>query len=314
MRIVALDTHVTDFDGLGFDAFQAHGEFISYPRTTSAEIVERSRGAEALIVNKVVLARDVVKQLPELRYIGITATGTNNVDLHACQERSIRVTNVVNYSTHAVAQHAFAMILSHYSKLAESFADVASGAWQRSIDFSMPRVGISELAGRTLGIIGFGSIGKKMAEIATAFGMRVLIAAIPGREYRESRPSIEDLFSESDIVSLHCAFSPATEKLVNAPRLARMKPEAILINVSRGGLVDERALSEALATGRIAAAYLDVLSSEPPSSDNPLLSSPRAFITPHIAWAARESRERLIDEAVKNLEAYLRGVPRNVVA
>ena len=314
MKIVALDTGVADFDGsIAWDDFEKSGKFSRYPRTAPEEVVGRSVAAEAVIVNKVQFMRPILEKLPLLRYIGITATGTNNVDLVCAGERGIAVTNVPAYSTESVTQLVFAFLLEMSCRVGDYQREVAAGEWVRSPDFCLAKFSTWELDGKTLGILGYGAIGKRVGEVAAAFGMRVLKAALPGRSCGSDRLPLEPVLAQSDAVTLHCPLTAETRQLINERALALMKPTAVLINTGRGGLVDERALAAALHEKRIAGAAVDVLSSEPPAADNPLLSAPNVVITPHIAWTTQEARKRLISEAAKNLQAFLQGQRRNRV-
>jgi glycerate dehydrogenase len=316
MKIVVLDGHAANPGDLGWDALEALGEVTVYPRTAPDEVVERAAGAQAALTNKTLLPADVLGQLPELQYIGVLATGTNVVDLDAAGQRGIRVTNVPGYSTPSVAQAVFALLLELTNHVGHHARTVREGRWTASEDFAYWDIPIRELAGQTMGIVGYGTIGKRVAAIAAALGMDVIAhTRSPIPEGQLARPvDLETLLAESDVVSLHCPLTPETTELINAERLARMKPSAILINTGRGGLVDEQALAKALNAGRLAGAGLDVLSSEPPSADNPLLCAENCVITPHQAWASEASRRRLLDEAAANLRAFTEGAERNVVA
>lgn len=313
MKIVALDTHVTDFDGLSWQALAQLGELQCFPRTSREQVLERASEAEALIVNKVLLDAELFSKLPSLRYVGVTATGVNNVDLLAAKEQGVVVTNVAGYSTDSVAQIVFAYMLQHQNAVTSFNQEVQSGAWVRSEDFCFHSRTTFELSGKVLGIVGYGTIGKRVAELARAFGMQVVIGNTPGREASSERLSLSELFQVSDFVSLHCALSEHTEGFVNKALLAQAKTSTVLINTGRGGLLNETDVATALNEGRIAHAYLDVLSSEPPAANNPLLSAENVTITPHIAWATKEARERLVEEVAKNLSAFQSGEPRNVV-
>ena len=317
MKIVALDSYAADFDGLTWDELERAGTLVRYPRTAPPELQERAAGATALIVNKVRVTAQVMDLLPELRYVGITATGTNNVDLAAAHERRIAVTNVPAYSTSSIAEMVFAFILAYSAKVQSYDQLVKAGEWERSPDFCVPRFPAFELQGKTLGIIGLGKIGQRVAEIADAFGMNLLIGKLPGRNYENKsagpRVSLKELCRNSVFISLHCPLTNETEKLVDASFLAEMKGSAMLINTSRGGLIDEQALADALASGRIACAAADVASEEPPSPSNPLLKAPNLILTPHIGWSTKEARKRLVDETGKNFTAWMRGEMRNRV-
>ena len=286
-----------------------------FDRTPANAVPERARGAAVVLTNKTPLPRAVIGALPDLRYIGVLATGCNVVDLAAASERGIPVTNAPGYGTPSVAQHVFALLLELTQRTGHHARTVREGRWSASPDFCYWDMPLVELAGRTLGIVGYGSIGIEVARIALAFGMKVLAAT------RRARPDadgieftgLDDLFHRADVVTLHCPLTPETQGLVNAQRLARMKPDAYLINTGRGPLIVEQDLADALNAGRIAGAGLDVLSIEPPPAGNPLLSAKNCLITPHITWASRAARERLLAIVVENLRAFLAGEPRNVV-
>lgn len=313
MNIAILDAYPLDFDGLPWSQLEALGAVTRHDQTADDEVIARCANANAVITNKVVFSANVIPALPALRYIGITATGTNNVDLSAAAFHDIAVTNVPGYSTESVVQYVFAHLFDCLSKVAEYSAAVKNGAWSTSAYFCLHRSPIIEAAGKTLGIVGCGAIGLRVAEVAHMLGMRVIKAGFPGRSYREPRVPIDEVFRESDVLTLHCPLTPETEELVNERMLASMKREAILINTARGPLVDEQALADALHAGRLGWACLDVLSTEPPDPTNPLLDCPRTTITPHVAWATREARERLVHETSMNLKAFLDGEIRNRV-
>ena len=313
MRIVALDTFVTDFDGLSWQPYEELGTFVKYLRTEPAQILERSEDAEAIIVNKVEITRDLMEKLPNLRYIGVFATGVNCVDLKAAKEHSIIVTNVPAYSTDAVAQHVFAFLLHEFNSVAAYDHAVKAGKWVKSSDFCFIDFPLSELSGKNLAVIGYGNIGKKVCEIARAFSMNILVPEIPGRSYQGERPSLEAVIREADIVSFHCPLSESTLGIVNDKFISWMKKEAVLINTSRGGLINERDLAKALREGKIRRYYADVLALEPPTADNLLLNAPNCILTPHIAWASAETRNRLIKESAENLKAFINGESRNRV-
>jgi len=315
MRIVVLDGYTLNPGDLSWAPIEALGECAIHDRSSPDEVVPRALDAEIVLVNKISLTRDVIARLPRLKYIGVLATGYNIVDAEASHERGIFVTNVPTYGSNSVAQMAFAHLLNLTQHVAEHAQSVAQGGWTRSIDWCYWDYPLLELAGRTMGIVGLGQIGRTTARIAQAFGMSVLAS-----DPQVDRPpegvrmaGLETLFRESDVVSLHCPLTPATERLVDRQRLSWMKPSAFLINTSRGALIDEAALAEALNADQIAGAGLDVLSVEPPPADNPLLSARNCYITPHIAWATRAARQRLLDIVVDNLKSFLAGTPRNVV-
>jgi glycerate dehydrogenase len=316
MRIVVLDGYTLNPGDLSWAALEALGPLIVHDRTPPAETALRAAAAEIVLTNKTVLSREILRQLPQLRYIGVLATGYNIVDVDAAREQNVPVSNVPDYGPSSVVQMAFAHLLNFTQHVAAHASSVAAGDWSRCPDFCYWDVPLCELAGLTMGIVGFGRIGRMAATVAQAFGMNILAHDVAPPE--ELPPGVrfvglEELFSESDVVSLHCPLTPATDKLVNAKRLAMMKPSAYLINTARGPLVDEAALAEALNAGGLAGAGLDVLSIEPPPADNPLLTAKNCYVTPHIAWAARASRQRLLDTAVANVRAFLAGAPQNVV-
>lgn len=317
MKIVAPDSFAADFDGLRWEECERAGEFIRYPRSTPEELLERAAGATALIVNKVRITADVMDSLPELRYVGITATGTNNVDLAHARRKEIAVTNVPAYSTDSIAELVFSFILAHSSKVPPYDALVKNGEWEQAPDFCVPRYHAFELRGKTLGIIGRGRIGSRVAELAAAFGMTVLTGEVPGRTYageaHTSRVGLPELCAAADFVTLHCPLTPQTERMIDSSFLKLMKRTALLINTSRGGLVDEQALAAALASGQIGGAAVDVLSEEPPAASNALLRAPNITITPHIGWSTQEARVRLVTEVGRNLTAWMRGETRNRV-
>jgi len=315
-RIAVLDGYTLNPGDLSWDALRELGVCEIHDRSAPSEVIERGGGAEVLLTNKVVLDRPTLTALTQLRYIGVLATGYNIVDIDAARERGVVVSNVPAYGTDSVAQLVFALLLELTFETGRHTRRVREGAWARCPDFSFREAPLIELAERTIGIIGFGRIGRRVAEIAAAFGMTVLVAART-RPRSTSVPvefvSVDDLFRRSDVVSLHCPLTPETQCLVDEAALARMKPEAYLINTSRGPLVDESALAEALREGRLAGAGLDVLSQEPPSADHPLVIAPRCIITPHVGWGTTAARRRLMHEAVENVRAFLAGEPRNVV-
>jgi glycerate dehydrogenase len=294
-------------------------ELAVFPRTTATETGARGAQAQLLLTNKVVLGRTELEAFPELRYIGVLATGTNVVDLEAARERGIVVTNVPGYAAESVVSHVFGLILELSVGVAEHAQATARGDWQRSPDFCFRLRPTTELWGKTLGLVGLGNIGRRVAQVASAFGMRVLAAhSHSGQDHAPEGVNVTfcdlaRLFAEADVLSLHCPLVPSTRALVNAERLATMKPSAIVINTGRGPLIDELALAQALCDGRIAGAGLDVLSVEPPGPDNPLLTAPNCLVTPHMAWATQAARHRLMNTVVDNVAAYLRGTPQNRV-
>ena len=321
MKIVVLDGHTLNPGDLGWADLEALGPCEVYPRTAPADVVARAAGAEIALTNKVVFSREVIAELPSLRYIGVTATGYNVVDTAAARERGICVTNVPAYSTHSVAQMVFAHVLNLALRVGHHAETVRRGRWSASPDFTYWDGPLIELVGLTMGVVGFGRIGRSVAALALAFGMKVLASdprpdAAKGAAKGVEFADLDDLFARSDVVSLHCPLTPQTERMVDARRLAAMKPSAWLINTARGPLVDEPALAEALASGRLAGAGLDVLTCEPPPAGietTGLAAQPNCYITPHIAWACQAARRRLMAVTVQNVCAFLAGEPQNVV-
>lgn len=317
MKIVVLDGYGLNPGDLSWEGMQALGELTVYDRTAPAELLERSAGAEVLVTNKTVITAEDMAALPDLKYIGVLATGYNIIDVKAAKERGIVVTNIPAYSTDSVAQMVFAQILNITQRVGHYAYANRHGRWANNPDFCYWDTNLTELHGKKMGIIGLGNTGKATARIAAAFGMQVCAyTSKPQPELPEGirKMELDEIFRECDIVSLHCPLTPDTKELVNAKRLAAMKPTAILINTGRGPLVNEQELADALNRGVIAAAGLDVLSSEPPLYTNPLLTAKNCFITPHIAWATKEARVRLMDIAVENLKGYLKGEIVNNVA
>ncbi|PLY14390.1 MAG: glycerate dehydrogenase [Sedimenticola sp.] len=286
-----------------------------YLNSEPGQVAQRIANAEVVVSNKVVLTREIIAQCNPLKLICIAATGTNNVDITAAARQGISVCNVTGYATPSVVQHVFALILTLTTQLPAYQQAVKAGAWQKSQQFCLLDFPITEIAGKCLGIVGYGELGRAVARVAKAFGMRVMIAQRPGGPGDDERLPLKELLPQVDILSLHCPLSENTRNLIDAEALALMKPTALLINTARGGIVDETALREALLAGRLGGAAIDVLSQEPPSEGNPLLDSaiPNLLLTPHIAWASLESRQRLINEVAQNINAYLRGEPRNLI-
>jgi len=315
VKIVVIDGHTLNPGDLSWSGLERLGKCVIYDRTAPHEIVPRLADAEIVLTNKAVLSRDQIFAVPKLRYIGVTATGFNIVDVAAARERGIPVCNVPAYGTRSVAQMTFALLLELTQRIGHHAQTVRDGRWSASPDFCYWDFPLIELDGLVMGIVGMGRIGRAVAELSKAFGMRVIASSRSkrGTERDVEYVDLNRLFAQSDVVSLHCPLTPETKHLVNAERLARMKPNAFLLNTSRGPLVDESALATALNEARIAGAGLDVLSVEPPPVGNPLFQAKNCFITPHIAWATRAARARLMDTSVANIEAFLRGSAVNVV-
>lgn len=316
MRLVVLDGYTLNPGDLSWDALPTGVECRVFDRTAPEELYERSKGADILLTNKTLLTSAALRSLPSLKYIGVLATGYNVVDVEQAERQHIVVTNVPGYGTHSVAQHVFALILELCNQVGQHSDAVRSGAWTRNPDWCFWQTPLVELHGKTLGIVGYGRIGQSVARIAHAFGMNVIVTSSrpPAQQTGSERwATLDEVFVESDIVSLHCPLNESSKGMVHAGRLARMRKTAFLINTSRGGLVVEEDLADALNTGRIAGAALDVLSTEPPPESNPLLRAKHCIITPHIAWATREARGRLMATALNNVEAWLSGRPENVV-
>jgi len=315
MHIIVTDGATLNPGDLTWEGLGAFGSYEVYPRSTPAETLERCRDAEAVITNKVVFDRAVIAALPKLKYIGVTATGYNIIDVAAAAERGIVVTNVPTYGTASVAQMVFALLLELTQHVGHHAATVREGRWSRCDNFCYWDFLLIELADLTLRIVGCGRIGQATARLADAFGMKVIgYDAFPFTSGLIAPVSLDELLARSDVVSLHCPLTPDTQGLINAARLARMKPSAFLINTSRGPLVNERDLADALNAGRLAGAAVDVLSTEPPKPDNPLLTAKNCVVTPHIAWATRSARQRLLQTSLDNLGAFIAGQPQNVVS
>ncbi len=317
MKIVVLDGYTLNPGDNPWDAVAALGQLVVHERTSPSEIVARAADAEIVLTNKTPLSADTIEKLPQLKFISVLATGYNVVDTQAATARGIPVSNVPIYGTDTVAQHVFASLLYLIHRPFEHDQAIRAGQWERSGDFCFSLSPIMELVGKTIGIVGFGRIGRRVGEVAHAFGMRVMAhdvyqgqpPAYPDFQWR----TIETLFAESDIVSLHCPQTSDNAQFVNKSLLSKMKPTAILINAARGGLINEAELADALKAGKIAGACLDVVSAEPIRKDNPLLSAPRCLLTPHIGWATVEARRRLMRTTAENLAAFLHGNPTNVV-
>ena len=316
MKIVILDGYSANPGDLSWKELEKLGEVTVYDRTKPSETVARAAGSDIVLTNKVVINKDVMAQLPQLKYIGVLATGYNVVDIDAAHERGIIVTNVPAYSTESVAQMVFAHLLTVTNRTEHYAIQNRSGRWTENPDFCYWDYPHQELAGKTFGIVGLGNIGQRVAQIAQAFGMKVKALTSKAAEALPNgieKVTIEELLATSDVLSLHCPLTDSTHHLINVATLKQMKSSAILINTGRGPLIDDQAVAEALAEGRLAAFCADVLTEEPPKADNPLLRQSNAFITPHIAWASTEARIRLLQIATDNVQAFLNGSPINAV-
>ena len=316
MKIVVLDGFTLNPGDLSWKGLEELGECAIYNRSAPDEVIARSDGVEIIITNKVVISADTIGRLGKLRYIGVTATGYNIVDIDAARQRNVTVTNVPTYGTDSVAQMVFAHLLNLTQNVAHHAKTVSDGRWCSERDFCYWDTPLIELASKTMGIIGFGRIGRATAKLARAFGMKVIaydVTAPPDMPEGCEMVTLDGLFRRADVVSLHCPLTPQTGNIVNEQNLALMKENAFLINTSRGPLIDERALADALDNGRIAGAGIDVLAIEPPDDRNPLLKAANCYVTPHIAWATRAARERLLNASVENAAAFVAGKPQNVV-
>jgi len=318
MQGVFLDLHSLDRNDLDLSALRATlPEWRFYPASAPEEVAERIATAEVVISNKVMLDETLLAGAPHLKLIAIAATGTNNVDLAAAERLGIRVCNIRRYATPSVVQHVFALLLALVRNLTAYRQAAQDGRWQRSDQFCLLDFPIRELGGLTLGIVGYGELGQAVAEVAEkAFGMRLLIAQRPGGPAQPGRLPLQELLPQVDVLSLHCPLSEQTRNLIGERELGLMKPDALLINTARGGIVDETALAAALRAGRLGGAGIDVLATEPPGSDSPLLAGdiPNLIVTPHVAWASREARQRLTDQLAENIRAFLDDAPQNLVA
>ena len=316
MNIVILDAYGANPGDLSWEPLRQLGNLTVYDRTPAADTIARAIDADIILTNKVLLRKQELDQLPRLRYIGVLATGYNVVDVVEARRHGIVVTNVPAYSTESVAQMVFAHLLTvtnrveHYSLLNRD------RRWSRNPDFCYWDTPLTELAGKTFGIVGLGNIGSRVAAIAQTFAMRVVAVTSKSQDQLPAgivKASLPDMLAQCDVVSLHCPLTPDTQQLINANSLALMKPTAILINTGRGPLVDEQAVAQALKAGKLGSYCADVMCQEPPAADNPLLSCDNAYTTPHVAWATREARVRLLDIAIGNVAAFVAGTPRNVV-
>lgn len=319
MKIVVLDGYALNPGDLDWQGFEAFGEVTVYDRTSftdKQEIIDRIGEAEAILTNKTPIDEEILSAVPKLKYIGVVATGYNVVDVAAARKRNIPVTNIPSYGTDAVAQFTFALLLEIANQVGVHNDSVQQGEWQRSTDFTYQKTPLMELRGKTIGLIGYGEIAQATATIAHAFNMKVIYWNHRPKKPQEDwakQVSIEELYQQADIISLHVPQTSETEKMINQKTIARMKEGVILLNTARGGLLDEAAVADALNRGQIFAAGVDVVSKEPMTKDNPLMSAKNCIITPHIAWRPLETRERLMEIAVDNFAAYLAGKEKNVV-
>lgn len=335
MKIVVLDGYAENPGDLSWGDFEKMGELTVYDRTPNEdaeEVLRRIGDAEIVLTNKTLLTGEILNRVPKLRYIGVLATGYNVVDIEAAAGKGIPVTNIPSYGTAAVAQHVMAMLLEICNQVGHHSRAVHEGRWNKAKDFCFWDYPLMELAGKTMGIVGYGRIGQETAKLASAFGMNVLACRRPGHEEHKEKAekdtrehgknkdnsqihiaTLEEILTQSDVISLHCPLFPETENLICKETIAKMKDGVIILNTARGPLVNEKDLAEALKNGKIYAAGVDVVSKEPMEEVNPLLQADNCLITPHIAWASRESRQRLMDMAVENLKAFLDGAPIHVV-
>lgn len=316
IRIVVLDGYTLNPGDLSWNALESVGDCVIYERTSPSEVVEHCRDAEVVLTNKVPVMAAEIEQLPRLAYIGVLATGYNVVDLQAASRRGIVVTNIPAYSTDSVVQMVFAHLLNVTNAVQRHSDSVRRGEWTNCADFSYTLSRQTELVGKTMGIVGLGHIGSRVAAVAHVMGMKVVASTSKSREELPAYITPltwDDFLAASDVLSLHCPLTDRTRYLIDAASIAKMKEGAILINTGRGPLLDEQAVADALESGKLAAVCVDVLSTEPPAADNPLLTARNCYITPHIAWATYEARVRLMQIAVANIEAYLAGAPVNRV-
>lgn len=316
MKIVVLDGYAANPNDLSWEALKDFGELTVYDRTPAADLIKRAKDADMVLTNKCRLKEEELAQLPRLKYIGELATGYNNIDIEYAHSRGIVVSNIPSYSTDSVVQMTFAHIFNITNQVSHYATEVRAGRWSRNADFCYWDTPLHELAGRTLGIVGLGHIGMRVAQVAHCLGMDVFAFTSKGKDQLPAgvqKTTLEGLMGFSDILTLHCPLSSDTYHLINEERLAMMREGSVLINTSRGALVDEKAVADALASGHLLAYGADVMSKEPPLADNPLLSQPHAYITPHIAWATFEARQRLMKIAVENVKAFVEGQPQNAI-
>lgn len=312
MKIVILDSDTVSTGDLSFSGIARYGEVKRYGLTEPERVIERVRDADIILCNKTFITREVMENAPQLKYIGLFATGFNNIDLECAKERGIAVANVPAYSTEGVVQLTYAFILEHYCRLSDYNRHVSDGNWKKSATFSYFPFPIGSLSGKTMGIIGYGSIGRRSAQIAKAFGMKVLVyTRTPKDDETVEFVDFDAMLSQSDIVSVHCPLNAQSEKLMNADAFARMKDGALFINTARGPIVDEYALRDALLSGKLMGAGLDVLAAEPMAEDCPLYGIENCLITPHVGWAGLETRQRLMGIVESNIEAFTEGREQN---
>lgn len=315
MKIIVTDGYTLNPGDLSWSGIEKSGEVVVYDRSTEAQLPERCAAADIILTNKVQITEPLINQIPTLKLIAVTATGYNCVDVEAARKRNIVVCNVPDYGTASVAQHTMALLLEMTNRVGVHASSVKQGAWERSSDFCYTIGNLTELTGKTFGIIGLGKIGTKVAALANAFGMHVIYHSRQPRDAKNARyTDLWALCATSDIISLHCPLTNENKGFVNRDLLLRMKPAAMLINTSRGQLIHEQDLADALNSGKIAGAALDVLSTEPPAGTNPLLTAKNCIITPHNAWMSREARERMMNITAQNVENFLGGSPVNVVS
>lgn len=311
---IAINTSGVDYGDMGFSEFEKLGEVVYFKNVPRGELFEIAKDCDAIIINKVIIDEEFLSRCPKIKYIGVFATGYNVVDLDACRAHGVVVCNAPDYSTHAVCQHVFGLLLNFYGRIGEYNASVAAGGWVKSDNFCYYLGTMREIYGKNFGVYGYGNIGKAVAKVAEAFGANVFVCTRTVPENCAYKTvGFEEMLKTCDIISLHCPLTGSTAKMINRSTIALMKRDAVLVNTARGGLVDERALAEALNGGKLGGACLDVVDSEPMAADNPLLGAKNCIITPHSAWLARETRERLFGIVAGNLKAFIEGKPRNVV-
>ncbi len=317
MKIIVLDGYTLNPGDLSWERLKEMGECIVYDRTTKEQIVERIGDADIVFTNKTPLTKEIFAKCPSVKYVGVLATGYNVVDVEAAKEAGIIVTNIPTYGTHAVAQYVFALLLEICHHVAAHDQAVKAGEWENCKDFCFWNFPMMELHGKTMGIIGLGKIGQATAKLANAFGMKVLAAGSTPNKGLENENlqyvELDELYAKSDVISLHCPLFDSTKGMINKNSISKMKDGIIIVNTSRGPLIVEEDLAQALASGKVFGAAVDVVSTEPIHSNNPLLAAKNCIITPHIAWAPIEARARLLDIAIDGLQAYLKGSPINVV-